>query len=480
MKKLFALSLGVTFSLLASSQVQQLPQRVVTDPGGGYSMFIGQGSGKTTTNANIAAEVKAWYTCYGYLTCGGQGVGMSAPGVNGENTAMGVMAGGNWSTAVYSTALGVGALRFETTGPNNTAVGADAMLLGSGNSHSVAVGVNALQAANGTQYNIAIGDGAIFTGAGSFTGNFNIAIGGNALGAATATNAGANIAIGHSAMGGAAVTTASNNVAIGFNSLGGASMTTAGSNVAVGYQTLQVETTGAQNTAVGYNAGKLQVGQGNNTFIGALAGQIISSGNHNVFVGANGTATCQTGSTNILLGYGLDCAASGTANIIGIGGTGSTYVWGATGTGTPSTATTTIAGGLTLPNVTTGTNADFVCMAAGNVLTLQTSACTISSRRFKENIEDMQGSALPEIGKMEVASFRLKDTHNKDPNARSTQTGLIAENIARVSPECAIYEDDMRTPKSYRQECVIALLVKATQEQQAQINMLKRHLRHRS
>ena len=53
---------------------------------------------------------------------------------------------------------------------------------------------------------------------------------------------------------------------------------------------------------------------------------------------------------------------------------------------------------------------------------------------------------------------------------------VIAENIAQVAPECAIYEDDMQTPKSYRQECVIALLVKATQEQAKEIAELKARL----
>jgi hypothetical protein len=92
-------------------------------------------------------------------------------------------------------------------------------------------------------------------------------------------------------------------------------------------------------------------------------------------------------------------------------------------------------------------------------------------------VEDHEGSALPAINKMEVADYNLKDTGNRDPNATTRQTGLIAENIAEVAPECAIYEDDMKTPKSYRQECVIALLVKATQEQAQEIARLK-HRRH--
>jgi hypothetical protein len=134
-------------------------------------------------------------------------------------------------------------------------------------------------------------------------------------------------------------------------------------------------------------------------------------------------------------------------------------------------------GTVAMAGLSTGTNADFLCLQSNGNILIQASACTISSLRFKENVEDHEGSATPVIGKMKIADYNLKDTHNKDPNATSRQTGLIAENIAQVAPECAIYEDDMKTPKSYRQECVIALLVKATQEQAAEIKRLKRRIR---
>jgi hypothetical protein len=153
-----------------------------------------------------------------------------------------------------------------------------------------------------------------------------------------------------------------------------------------------------------------------------------------------------------------------------------TYGGVATLGGASFTALSLVGATIKLTGVTTGTNADFLCLSSGGVILVQTSACTISSRRFKEEVVDMQGSAMPELSKMEVASFRLKDTHNKDPNAHAKQIGLIAENIAEVAPECAIYENDMTTPKSYRQECVIALLVKAVQEQQHEIESLKRRL----
>ena len=129
-----------------------------------------------------------------------------------------------------------------------------------------------------------------------------------------------------------------------------------------------------------------------------------------------------------------------------------------------------------LGSVTTGTNADFLCMASGGNVQIQSSSCTISSLRFKEHVINRQDSVLPEIGRLQVASFNMKpmEKPNADPNYGVRQTGLIAENVAAIAPECAIYENDMKTPKSYRQECVIALLVKAVQEQQREIQKLRR------
>jgi hypothetical protein len=135
-----------------------------------------------------------------------------------------------------------------------------------------------------------------------------------------------------------------------------------------------------------------------------------------------------------------------------------------------STSTTTFSG------VTTGTNADFVCMAAGGVLTLQTSSCTISSIRFKTDVELYQDAALAAVRLLHPVAFNMKPqgAPNPDPNFGTRQIGLLAENVAAVDPRMAIYERDGKTPKSYRQEALIALLVKAIQEQQLEILSLRR------
>lgn len=139
-------------------------------------------------------------------------------------------------------------------------------------------------------------------------------------------------------------------------------------------------------------------------------------------------------------------------------------------------------GSVTLTGVTTGTNADFACFAAGKVLTLQATACTISSARFKQNIHPLSMSALSEVMKLKPVTFnRIPDQKNPDVdvNAYVKQIGLVAENVANVDPKAAIYEQDGVTPKSYRQESIIALLVKAVQEQQKEIYELNARMTKR-
>lgn len=128
------------------------------------------------------------------------------------------------------------------------------------------------------------------------------------------------------------------------------------------------------------------------------------------------------------------------------------------------TGAATFGGTVTITNITTGTNADFVCTTSAFTLVIQSSACTISSLRFKENVLPFEDDALGLLGQLDVRTFNMKAQDNHDPNYRSKQIGLIAENVAKVAPLCAVYEDDMKTPKSYRQECVIALLTRSTQQ----------------
>ncbi len=193
-----------------------------------------------------------------------------------------------------------------------------------------------------------------------------------------------------------------------------------------------------------------------------------------------GAAISLNNNSNFTVGVGIGSntqtvTIGGGSNAVTINST--TLTLGGSTLITSSSPFTNSNAAFKLTGITTGTNADTVCLKADGTLLIQAAACTISSLRFKKEVTDVQTSTLPQISDMRVASFRRKGGElNRDPNGASRQVGLIAENIAKAAPECALYEDDMKTPKSYRQECVIALLVKGEQELLKQNTMLKARL----
>lgn len=176
---------------------------------------------------------------------------------------------------------------------------------------------------------------------------------------------------------------------------------------------------------------------------------------------SNQTATpdlnfCRSDSTTVEIGSGA-CGANGSMLLTNITGTGAA---------------------IKFTGITTGTNADTVCYKSDGTLLIQAAACTISSMRFKTDIHPFAAPVSPAIFRLPVVTFKLKDgAKNIDPNAKTVELGLLAEDVAKIVPICAIYENDMKTPKSYRQECLIAALVKTVQEQHAANDNLEHRVR---
>lgn len=101
-------------------------------------------------------------------------------------------------------------------------------------------------------------------------------------------------------------------------------------------------------TALGQGTGTALTNGSNHVFAGNSAGNKATTASNGTVLGFTvGSTTWQTGSHVILIGTNssLDAPAAATSNYIGIGA-GSTAVISATGCGTPSTSTTTIAGSL--------------------------------------------------------------------------------------------------------------------------------------
>jgi hypothetical protein len=94
---------------------------------------------------------------------------------------------------------------------------------------------------------------------------------------------------------------------------------------------------------------------------------------------------------------------------------------------------------------------------------------TASSIRFKENIIDWNGNGLATILALKPKTFTYKDDYYSHPNRQFL--GLIAEEVAEVSAYLADFENEDGTGQveNVRYANIVVPLIKAIQEQQAQI-----------
>jgi hypothetical protein len=181
-------------------------------------------------------------------------------------------------------------------------------------------------------------------------------------------------------------------------------------------------------------------------------------------VGVSGTTTVYsafavTNTTNINASqnFATNIGTGTTTQPVTIGGTSNTV-------NLPGIAASSAA--------TTGT----VCWTTvtGNLTVDTTTTCLASDGRLKRNIEPLR-AGLEEVMQLKPVSYELKP--EVDPMHLGRQVGLIAQDVIKVDPRLAsVYPSgpDKGTPKGVRYEQMVALLVKAIQEQQVEIDELKR------
>jgi hypothetical protein len=203
-----------------------------------------------------------------------------------------------------------------------------------------------------------------------------------------------NVAIGYHAL-----QTASAQYCVGIGS--GALVKGGGSQTAIGYQSLAVSQDQG-NTACGYQSLKQLNGGNYNTALGYQAGYNYTTGGE---------------SSNICIGYGVT-GTVGESNVLRIG-TG-------TGTGNGQLNKTYISGIQTIT----------VTGAAVLVSTSDQLGVAVSSARFKENIRDM-GDDSNNLYKLRPVTFNYKEGDDK-----TTQYGMIAEEVAPIYPELISYDKE--------------------------------------
>ena len=349
---------------------------------------------------------------------------------------VGLGAGNLTSGAGDNTALGYQSLQAVTTGYENVAVGSYSLAANTTGIYNVGVGYLALQKNTEGFGDTACGWEALKV---NTSGWYDTGVGTWAL--AVNTTGHNNTAVGYDSLG--ANTTGTENTAFGVHAdLGN---TTGSNNVAVGFWSMNNVTAGISNIAVGYYAGYNLFGSdsanidiGNNG-VGGDSG-IIRIGTPGIH-----TDTYLAGICNAIEGYGCQQGTSG-------GSFGHTFNFWWDGSYLHAWVDTTDVG------IVQGT----------------------SDRRLKESIEPMTDDALSRVLALKPSSFKYKNVPGTMFHGDSqTKEGFIADELQQVIPSAVNGEKDALTskgtiqPQTVNLMPVVAVLTKAVQDQQREIDELK-------
>lgn len=131
-----------------------------------------------------------------------------------------------------------------------------------------------------------------------------------------------------------------------------------------------------------------------------------------------------------------------------------------------------------------GLQTGVLCLSSNNEVINDSVACVASSKRFKNDIQPLTDlSGLGELMQLKPVSFKYKPEYNgalqNNPNYNGEQVGFIAEDVQKVDPRLVVLEtqDSVNGSivshkgdvHSVRYEQMTAILVKAVQEQQKEI-----------
>jgi predicted RNase H-like nuclease (RuvC/YqgF family) len=115
---------------------------------------------------------------------------------------------------------------------------------------------------------------------------------------------------------------------------------------------------------------------------------------------------------------------------------------------------------------------DYVCYNSG-VIEYDATACLASDQKIKENVETLK-NGLSEVMALRPVQYDLKKQYN--PHGKGKQVGFIAQEVDKVDPRLTnSWQKDRKLMKvNYEQS--VAILVKAIQEQQKEIDELKKKI----
>jgi trimeric autotransporter adhesin len=441
------------------------------------NVYLGGGAGESNTSGN--SNVAIGEHSLNANTSGGYNVanGYSSLGFNtsgNDNSAFGAYALYHNTTGTGNSAIGRNALFATTIGSYNTASGKNALLTNTTGESNTANGYQTLYSNQTGGYNCAIGYQSMYS---NISGSSNVGLGNMSLYAITTGTANTaigdetllnnsigneNVAIGANSL---LFNLADKNTAVGFSS--SPNNNTGTSNTSVGYQSLFYNTSGAYNTATGYRALFNNVGGTFNTAIGPNAMYANMSGTDNLALGDNALYANVSGNFNISLGSfsGTHPSTPNLYNTVSIGNDGILNAY---------------------------QNQAFI----GNLSTLfiggKVTWSTFSDSRIKKNVkENVKG--LDFIMRLRPVTYLISNkaitsiTGNREtpdyPGKYECEsiryTGFIAQEVEMAAKDSDYDFSGYSAPKnqwslytlSYEQ--FVVPLVKAVQEQQQEIDLLK-------
>jgi len=398
--------------------------KILSGQNNGAEKFSVDGNGNLVSASAVTGKVLNSTTV---IQIGGQGVfgigtpidfnlfaGQNAGAVNvsgsgQDNTFLGSSAGAHNTNGYSNSFVGANAGLSNVSGLYNTFVGAGAGYYQTGGSSNTFLGFSAGHYTTSGEFNTFLGDRAGLDN----------------------TNGGNNTVIGYQA--GFSMSTSSNNTFLGYEA--GYNNST-DHNVFIGSQTGFATTTGSPNVFVGASAGQGNTTGYNNTFLGDHAGSQNTIGTGNIFIGSAVGNHNVAGGADIYIGN-EGPSTGDESDVIRIGDV---------------QATTYIAG---IYGKTSASGIPVYVNSNGRLGT------TTSSRRFKEQIQDM-GDSTSALMKLRPVTFFYKPEYDDGP--RSLQYGLIAEEVAQVYPELVAY-DNFGKPYTVRYQYLNTMLLNEVQKQ---------------
>jgi trimeric autotransporter adhesin len=401
----------------------------------------------------------------GNFTMGGAG-----PNDGRENTATGSSSLASNTKGFYNTASGTSSLYSNTTGNENTAGGWSSLLLNTTGSYNTASGSASLYLNATGSYNTASGASSLL---GNTTGSYNTATGGQSL--YSNTTGSYNTATGGQSL--ASNTTGSYNTATGLQSL--YFNTTGEGNSASGYESLFLNTTGTYNTASGNGSLRLNTIGSENTATGASSLFFNTKGESNTASGVESLYSNSTGSFNTASGgLSLWASTTGESNTAIGGAAGDSNVTGSRNTFLGADADASAGDLVNATAIGSGAIVDASNhVQIGNTIVTQIGGqvawSNLSDARHKSSIRDL------DLGRDLIMALRPV-SYTVDGGDGRTDMGFLAQDVEALVGDgysvLGVGADPDRT-LSLRYTDLIAPLVKAVQEQQAQISAQEQTIR---